>query len=50
MEQYRVTEIDDHYMAQWFEFGFREMSVYLAKQARFDSYLGERDALDTETL
>ena len=48
VEQYRITEIDDHYMSQWLEFGFREMSDYLAKQARFDRYLTERDALDAE--
>jgi hypothetical protein len=38
------AQIDDRYLAEWLEFGFREISVYLDKQARFARYLNERDA------
>src|SRR6476620_2187040 len=36
VNEYRQTVIDDRYMADWLEFGFSELSAYLAKQARFE--------------
>jgi hypothetical protein len=44
------AQIDDRYLAEWLEFGFREMSAYLDKQARFARYLNDRDADLQETL
>jgi hypothetical protein len=38
------AQIDDRYLAEWLEFGFREISAYLDKQARFARYLNEREA------
>jgi hypothetical protein len=40
----RHAQIDDRYLAEWLEFGFREISAYLDKQARFARYLNDRDA------
>ena len=39
----RQTVIDDRYMADWLEFGFSELTAYLAKQARFERYLSDRE-------
>jgi len=38
--------IDDRYMADWLEFGFSELTAYLAKQARFERYLSDREPSD----
>jgi len=42
----RQTVIDDRYMADWLEFGFSELTAYLAKQARFERYLSDREPSD----
>ena len=36
-------QIDDRYLREWFEFGFRELGAYLDKQARFERYLRNRE-------
>jgi hypothetical protein len=36
-----IPEIDDRFMGEWLEFGFREMRAYLDKHARFARYLDE---------
>lgn len=38
-------QIDDRYLYEWFEFGFRELGAYLDKQARFERYLRNRGQL-----
>ncbi len=38
-----TTEIDDRFIGEWLDFGFREMRAYLEKHARFARYLDERD-------
>jgi hypothetical protein len=40
----RPPQIDDRYLREWFEFGLRELSAYLDKQARFERFLRDRDA------
>jgi hypothetical protein len=42
-ETHRIIEIDDRFMDEWVEFGLREMTAYLAKHARFERFLTERD-------
>ncbi|HEX2378545.1 MAG TPA: hypothetical protein VHI30_13360 [Gaiellales bacterium] len=32
------VEIDERWLSEWFEFGFAELSSYLAKHAAFDDY------------
>ena len=32
------VEIDERWLSEWFEFGFSELSTYLAKHAAFDDY------------
>lgn len=44
---YRQTVIDDRFMADWLEFGFSELTAYLAKQARFERYLSDREPSDS---
>ncbi|MDX6534146.1 MAG: hypothetical protein QOF68_1890 [Gaiellales bacterium] len=39
-----VIEIDDRFMSEWVEFGIREMDAYLAKHARFQRFLTERES------
>jgi hypothetical protein len=34
----RHVEIDERWLSEWFEFGFAELSSYLAKHAAFDDY------------
>jgi hypothetical protein len=46
VNEYRPTVIDDRYMADWLEFGFSELTAYLAKQARFERYLSDREPSD----
>ena len=46
VNEYRRTVIDDRYMADWLEFGFSELTAYLAKQARFERYLSDREPSD----
>ena len=38
-----IAEIDDRFMGEWLDFGFREMRAYLDKHARFARYLDERE-------
>jgi hypothetical protein len=38
----RHIEIDDRFMDEWVDFGMREMTAYLAKHARFERFLAER--------
>jgi hypothetical protein len=38
-----ITEIDDRFIGEWLDFGFREMRAYLEKHARFARYLAERE-------
>ena len=42
------VEIDERWLSEWFEFGFAELSSYLAKHAAFDDFLRkhEIDELD----
>jgi len=47
VNEYRQTVIDDRYMADWLEFGFSELTAYLAKQARFARYLSDREPSDS---
>jgi hypothetical protein len=47
VNEYRQTVIDDRYMADWLEFGFSELTAYLAKQARFERYLSDREPSDS---
>ena len=37
------VEIDDRFLRDWIEFGFRQLSAYLAKHARFSRYCDERE-------
>jgi hypothetical protein len=32
------VEIDERWLTEWFEFGFAELSSYLAKHAAFDDF------------
>lgn len=34
----KPPEVDDAYLAQWFEYGYKEMCYYLLKVARLDAY------------
>jgi hypothetical protein len=36
------VEIDERWLAEWFEFGFSELGFYLAKHAAFDEYCHRR--------
>jgi hypothetical protein len=48
MEQTANTrEIDDRFIGEWVDFGFREMRAYLDKHARFARYLDERENLSS---
>lgn len=33
-----IVVLDERWLAEWFKFGFKEMGIYLAKQAAFDAY------------
>ena len=46
VNEYGQTVIDDRFMADWLEFGFSELTAYLAKQARFERYLSDREPSD----
>jgi hypothetical protein len=35
----KQVEIDERWLSEWFEFGFAELSSYLAKHAAFNEYL-----------
>jgi hypothetical protein len=39
------VEIDERWLCEWFEFGFAELSSYLAKHAAFDEFI-HRHELD----
>jgi len=39
------VEIDERWLCEWFEFGFAELSSYLAKHAAFDDFI-HRHELD----
>ncbi len=41
--QEKRVEIDERWLSEWFEFGFAEMSSYLAKHAAFDDYCTRRE-------
>jgi len=47
VNEYGQTVIDDRFMADWLEFGFSELTAYLAKQARFERYLSDREPSDS---
>ena len=34
----KAREIDERWLCEWFEFGFAELSSYLAKHAAFDDF------------
>ncbi len=38
-----TTEIDDRFIGEWVDYGFREMRAYLDKHARFARYLDDRE-------
>jgi len=40
------VEIDERWLAEWFEFGFAELGSYLAKYAAFDDYCHRRHIID----
>jgi hypothetical protein len=50
MDDTTYTEIDDRFMSEWVEYGMREMDAYLAKHARFDRYLNDRERCDSDRL
>jgi hypothetical protein len=37
------VEIDERWLSEWFEFGFAELSSYLAKHAAFDDFLHKHE-------
>jgi hypothetical protein len=37
------VEIDERWLSEWFEFGFAELSSYLAKYAAFDDFLHKNE-------
>jgi hypothetical protein len=37
------VEIDERWLTEWFEFGFAEMSSYLAKHAAFDDFCDQHE-------
>ena len=37
------VEIDERWLTEWFEFGFAELSSYLAKHAAFNEYLHKNE-------
>ena len=43
--QEKHVEIDERWLAEWFEVGFAELGFYLAKYAAFDDYC-HRNELD----
>jgi hypothetical protein len=47
VNEHGQTLIDDRFMADWLEFGFSELTAYLAKQARFERYLSDREPSDS---
>lgn len=39
----RGVEVDEHWLVAWCEFGMIELTDYLAKVARFEQYLKEKE-------
>jgi hypothetical protein len=37
------VEIDERWLTEWFEFGFAELSSYLAKHAAFDAFCDKHE-------
>ncbi|HEY3766265.1 MAG TPA: hypothetical protein VGL44_13995 [Gaiellales bacterium] len=37
------VEIDERWLTEWFEFGFAELSSYLAKYAAFDAFCDKHE-------
>jgi hypothetical protein len=37
------VEIDERWLTEWFEFGFAELSSYLAKHAAFDDFCDKHE-------
>ena len=37
------VEIDERWLTEWFEFGFAELSSYLAKHAAFDDFCDQHE-------
>ena len=37
-------QIDDHFLAEWVQFGMIQLGAYLAGQAKFARYCDQRDA------
>ena len=43
MDEQRPPEIDERWLVEWIEFGWRELDRYLDRQARFTDWLETRD-------
>lgn len=41
-DPYDPNSMDDCWIAEWVEFGLRELSVYLRRQAAFEAYYQRR--------
>jgi len=41
-DPYDPNRMDDCWIAEWVEFGLRELSVYLRRQAAFEAYYQRR--------
>ena len=41
-DPYDPNSMDDGWIAEWVEFGLRELSVYLRRQAAFEAYYERR--------
>jgi hypothetical protein len=39
---YDADRMDESWITEWVEFGFREMAVYLRRQAAFEAYYQRR--------
>lgn len=33
-----MTEVDDRWLVEWFEYGFAELNLFLANQARYEEW------------
>jgi hypothetical protein len=41
-DPYEADRLDESWIAEWVEFGLREMAVYLRRQAAFEAYYQRR--------
>jgi hypothetical protein len=41
-DPYDPNRMDENWITEWVEFGLREMSVYLRRQAAFEAYYRRR--------